>query len=345
MPSNQATTLFEKAAASGASDVHLAVDSPILFRVDGQLLPQSRQIMTAAAAETFVKSVIGDASYKRLKEMREVDVSYETPNGVRLRINCHYERGNIGMAARIIPQQIPTLEEVGLAGTAEPFCQLTQGLVLFTGPTGSGKSTSLAAMINYINTNRAAHVITLEDPIEFIFPRGNGLIRQRQYGQDFLSFAEAMKRVLRQDPDIVMVGEMRDPETIATALTLAETGHLILATLHTPNAIQTVDRIIDVFPSHQQVQIRSQLSLSLTAIISQKLLPREGGGRVALREVLLNTPAVSNIIRTSRAVELKTVLQTSEAQGMYSFAKSAKRLFDEGVISQEVYDVVLQTVG
>ncbi len=345
MPASQAATLFEKAASANASDVHIAVGSPVLFRIDGQLVPQSRQVMSTASAETFVKGVIGEQAYKRLKEMREVDVSFETPSGVRLRINCHYERGNIGLAARIIPQAIPTLEDTGLSGIAEQFCQLSQGLILFTGPTGSGKSTSLAAMIHYINQIRAAHIITLEDPIEFVFPRGNGLIRQRQYGQDFLSFAEAMKRVLRQDPDIVMVGEMRDPETIATALTLAETGHLILATLHTPNAIQTVDRIIDVFPSHQQVQIRSQLSLSLTAIVAQKLLPREGGGRVALREVLLNTPAVSNIIRTSRAVELKTVLQTSESMGMCSFAKSAKRLFDEGVISKDVYEVVMQSIA
>jgi len=344
MSTQTATLLFEKANKLGASDVHIAVDSPILFRIDGQLSAQSRQVMTATQVDQFVRSVIGETSYKRLKEVREIDVSYDLPSGVRMRVNCMFERGNVGLVARIIPNEIPTLESLNLKDIADQFCSLSQGFVLFTGSTGCGKSSSLAAIINYVNQSRAAHIVTLEDPIEFVFPRGNGLIRQRQYGQDFLSFSEAMKRVLRQDPDIVMVGEMRDPETIATALTLAETGHLIFATLHTPNTIQTVDRIIDVFPAHQQVQIRSQLSMSLTAIIAQKLLPREGGGRVALREILLNTPAVANIIRTSRAQELKTVLQTSEGIGMVTFAKAAKRLYDEGAISKEVYELVLASI-
>ncbi len=340
MPNQPATLLFEKAFKAGASDVHIAEGSPILFRVDGELIPQSKQEMTSAQVDQFVRGVIGETSYKRLKEMREVDVSYELPNGVRLRVNCHFERGNVGLAARIIPQEIPTLEQLGLEEIAPQFMNLRQGLVLFTGPTGSGKSSSLASIIHAINMQRSAHIITLEDPIEFIFPRGLGLIRQRQYGQDFLSFAEAMKRVLRQDPDIVMVGEMRDPETIALALTLAETGHLIFATLHTPNTMQTIDRIVDVFPASQQQQIRSQLSLSLTAIIAQRLLPRSGGGRVALREVLLNTPAVSNIIRTGRIVELKSVLQTSEDIGMITYAKAAKRMYEEGSISKEIYELV-----
>ncbi|MDB4978969.1 MAG: twitching motility protein PilT [Candidatus Peribacteria bacterium] len=344
MSTQTASLLFEKASKLGASDVHIAVGSPILFRIDGQLVPQSKQVMSPTQGDQFVRGVIGETSYKRLKEMREIDVSFELPSGVRMRVNCMYERGNVGLIARIIPNEIPSLEALGLQHLAEQFCSLSQGFILFTGPTGSGKSSSLAAIIDYINHTRAAHIVTLEDPIEFVFGRGQGLIRQRQYGQDFLSFAEAMKRVLRQDPDIVMVGEMRDPETIATALTLAETGHLIFATLHTPNTIQTVDRIIDVFPSHQQAQIRSQLSMSLTAIVAQKLLPKEGGGRVALREVLLNTPAVANIIRTSRAQELKTVLQTSESIGMITFAKAAKRLYDEGAISKEIYELVMASI-
>ncbi len=343
MSNQPATLLFEKAFKQGASDVHIAEGSPILFRIDGQLIAQSKQVMTAAQVDQFVRGVIGETSYKRLKEMREIDVSYELPDGVRLRVNCHYERGNVGLAARIIPQDIPTLEQLGLDQIAQQFVNLRQGLVLFTGPTGSGKSSSLASIVHFINQQRSAHIITLEDPIEFIFPRGQGLIRQRQYGQDFLSFAEAMKRVLRQDPDIVMVGEMRDPETIALALTLAETGHLIFATLHTPNTMQTIDRIVDVFPAYQQQQIRSQLSLSLTAIVAQRLLPRTGGGRVALREILLNTPAVSNIIRTGRIVELKTVLQTSENIGMITYAKAAKQLYEDGSISKEVYDLVLES--
>jgi twitching motility protein PilT len=192
-----------------------------------------------------------------------------------------------------------------------------------------------------VNSTQARSMVTLEDPIEFLFPKGKGVIRQRQFGQDFLSFAEALKRVLRQDPDIVMVGEMRDPETIAAALTLAETGHLILATLHTPNAVQTVDRIIDVFPPYQQPQIRSQLSMSLKAIIAQRLLPKEGGGRIATREILINTPACGNIIRDNRTQELKSVLQTGAETGMISFEKDAKRLLKEGLISKETFEAAV----
>jgi twitching motility protein PilT len=331
-------TLFTKAANAGASDVHIAVDTPILFRIDGELVPQSKQVVTAAGAEHFVKAILGDELHRRLKDQREVDAAFELKDGVRLRVNCHYERGNVSLAARIVPNEIPTIEEVGLQGIAEQLCRLSEGLVLFTGPTGEGKSTSLAAMIQFINEDRAVNIVTLEDPIEFIFPKGKGVIRQRQFCEDFLSFAEALKRILRQDPDVIMVGEMRDPETIAAALTLAETGHLVLATLHTPNTAQTIDRIIDVFPPHQQSQIRSQLSFSLKAVVAQKLLPREGGGRIALREILLNVPAVANIIRDSRLHELKSVLQTHESVGMVAFEKAAKRLYKEGVISKEVYE-------
>ena len=214
--------------------------------------------------------------------------------------------------------------------------------MLFTGPTGEGKSTSLAAMLKHIRENRAVNIVTLEDPIEFVFPSGDGIIRQREYGNDFLSFPDAMKHVLRQDPDIVMVGEMRDPETVAAALTLAETGHLIFATLHTPNTVQTVDRIIDLFPPHQQSQARSQLSFSLKAIVAQKLIPAKDGGRTALREILINTPAVAHIIRENRTQELKSVLQTGESLGMLTFEKAAKKLYKEGAISKEVYEAVIE---
>lgn len=334
--------IFTKAVEAGASDVHVAVDSPLLFRINGVLVPQTKGLVTAGDAEKFVKEVLSADEFKRLNENREVDVAFSLENGVRMRINCHFERGNVGLAARIIPTEIPTLEAINLTSIAESFIHKREGIVLFTGPTGTGKSTSMASIINHLNQNKALSIVTLEDPIEFLFPQGQGMVRQRQFGQDFLSFAEALKRVLRQDPDIVMVGEMRDPETIAAALTLAETGHLILATLHTPNTIQTVDRIIDVFPPHQQGQIRSQLSMSLKAVVAQKLVAGTKGGRVALREVLINTPAAANTIRDGRVQELKSVLQTGSDLGMVSFDKDAKRLYKEGVISKETYEAVME---
>jgi len=337
------STIFAKAVEAGASDVHVAVDSPLLFRIDGVLTPQTKGTVTAADAERFVKAVLSDAEYKLLKAGLEIDIAYELDSGVRMRVNCHYERTNLGLVARIIPTVIPPLEELGLTAISKSFINKNEGLVLFTGPTGTGKSTSMASIINHISQTTPRSIVTLEDPIEFLFPQGLGLVRQRQMSQDFLSYGEALRRVLRQDPDIIMVGEMRDPETIGAALTLAETGHLIFGTLHTPNAIQTVDRIIDVFPPYQQPQIRAQLSMSLKAVVAQRLLPREGGGRVAQREVLINTPAAGNTIRDNRIPELKSVLQTGAELGMISFEKDAKRLYKEGQISKETYLMATET--
>jgi twitching motility protein PilT len=333
-------SVFQKAVESAASDIHVAVGSPLMFRIDGILTPQTKGNVTTADAERFVKGVLGQNGWKKLEADREIDVAYPLKSGVRLRVNCHFERGNVGLVARIIPTDIPTLADLQLEQVAESFIHRNEGLVLFTGPTGTGKSTSMASIIRHISEARPVSVVTMEDPIEFIFPQGQGVIRQRQFGQDFHSFPEALKRVLRQDPDIVMLGEMRDPETIAAALTLAETGHLIFGTLHTPNAVQTVDRIIDVFPPHQQPQIRSQLSMSLKAVVAQRLLPAAKGGRIAQREILINTPAASNIIRDNRLAELKSVLQTGSDMGMISFEKDLKRLYKEGLISKEVYEMV-----
>ena len=338
MPS-PANTIFNAAAKAGASDVHLAVGSPIVFRIDGELVFQGKQKNTAAKVDAFIKSLLSAAQYKAFKDTKELDTSYSTSTGVRLRINGHYERGNPGLAARIIPTTVPSLEDVGI-DELEYLCDETEGLILFTGPTGAGKSTSLAAMIQHIAEHKGGHIITMEDPIEFIFTSDKGLIRQRQLGSDFHTFPDALKGVLRQDPDIIMVGEMRDLETIAAALTLAETGHLVFATLHTPNAIQTVDRIVDVFPPHQQQQIRTQLSLSLRAIVAQRLVPCVHGGRIAQREVLINTPAVSNIIRDNRAPELASVLQTGRDTGMCTFGKHAKELLKDGQIDKETYEWV-----
>ncbi|PIR54588.1 type IV pili twitching motility protein PilT [Candidatus Peregrinibacteria bacterium CG10_big_fil_rev_8_21_14_0_10_42_8] len=332
-------TIFTKAEKAGASDVHIVVGSPVIFRIDGELEKQGKQKNTAAKVDQFIKSVLGPVQYKTFKEKKEIDASYNTASGARLRINCHYERGNMGLVARIIPTSIPTLSDIGL-DDVEYLCNYEEGLILFTGPTGAGKTTSLASMIQHIAEEKGGHIVTLEDPIEFVFQSEKGLIRQRQFGSDFTSFPEALKRILRQDPDIIMIGEMRDLETIAAALTMAETGHLVFATLHTPNAVQTIDRIVDVFPPYQQSQIRTQLSLSLKAIIAQRLVPCSHGGRIAHREILVNNSAVSNIIRDGRTQELTSVIQTGRDAGMCTFAKHAKELYKNDTIDKETYEWV-----
>ncbi|TSC78802.1 MAG: twitching motility protein PilT [Candidatus Peregrinibacteria bacterium Gr01-1014_25] len=336
--------ILQHAVEAGASDVHIAVGSPVFYRVNGALVAQTNEDVTSELAESIAKALLGGTAYERFQRERELDASYQLRGGPRFRVNCSVERGSVTIAARTIPDVIPTVDTLDLKDVAESVCALQDGLVLFVGPTGTGKSTSLASLINAIHQSRAVNVVTLEDPIEFLFPKGKGIVRQRQYGQDFLAFPEALKRVLRQDPDIILVGEMRDPETIAAALTLAETGHLTFATLHTPNTWQTVDRIIDVFPSHQQAQIRSQISFSLRTIISQRLVPAAKGGLVALREVLVNTPAVGNIIRESRLHELRSVLQTGSSEGMYSFEQDLKRLRKSGIVSDEVAEEIEESL-
>jgi twitching motility protein PilT len=328
--------IFAEANRRKASDVHIVVGHPVLLRIDGALVEVGEEPVTAETADAFVRAVLSEAQWKRLQEERELDVSFETDGGLRLRVNCHFERGNVGLVARLIPTVIPSLKDIGLDGVAEPLCALPSGLVLLTGPTGCGKSTSLASMIQHINQTRAVSIVTLEDPIEFVFPSGRSVVRQRELKSDFTSFGEALRHVLRQDPNVVMVGEMRDLETIAAALTLAETGHLIFATLHTPNAVQSVDRIVDVFPPHQQHQIRTQLSLSLKAVIAQRLLPGVKSGRIAVREILVNTSAVANIIRENRLQELQSVLQTGGEAGMRTFEKDLERLEKEGLVMKGV---------
>lgn len=331
-------SVFGAALESHASDVHLVVGSKVHFRIDGVLQEQESELLSSEGLETFLKNILGTEQNAVFRKQRELDTSYELPDGTRFRINCHYERGNPGMAARIIPVNVPDISELGLTDIAEKFCTLQEGLILFTGPAGTGKSTSVASLLQYINTHGKKHIVTLEDPIEFLLPQGQGLVRQREYGDDFYKFDEALKRVLRQDPDVVFVGEMRDLETMATTLTLAETGHLVFATLHTPNTVQAVDRIIDVFPPHQQEQIRSQLSFTLKAVIAQRLLPKKEGGRVAQREIFVNTPAVSNIIRERRTQELASLLQTGKEHGMHTFAQDLERLLEEELISEDTFN-------
>ncbi|MEK7516707.1 MAG: PilT/PilU family type 4a pilus ATPase [Patescibacteria group bacterium] len=328
--------IFRLAEEKGASDVHLVVGSPPILRIDGDLqsVPKGKDI-AATEMEAFVFGLLSKLQKERFLAERELDFAHATESGARFRVNIHWEKEVIGLAARLIPQRIPTMEEVGMPEIVYEMTRMPHGLILLTGPAGSGKSTSLAAMVNLINEERAANIITLEDPIEFLFTPKKSLFRQRQIGMDSLSFANGLRHVLRQDPDCVMVGEMRDLETIATTLTLAETGHLVLATLHTFSASQTIERIIDVFPPHQQGQVRVQLATTLRGVVTQQLLPKTGGGRVAAREVLVNTPAVANLIRDNKVVQLRTVMQTSAKSGMVTLEQDLKRLIREKSVSEK----------
>ncbi|MBP9802320.1 PilT/PilU family type 4a pilus ATPase [Patescibacteria group bacterium] len=327
--------LFKIASQSNASDVHLIAGKPPILRLDGELkgIPNT-EILTRASIEKMVFSIITEKQRDKFINERELDISYEIAGFSRYRVNLHWEKDNIGLVARVISQTIPTMEDLGLPPIVHRLIEREQGLILVTGPTGCGKSTTLAAMIKKINSIRFSNIITLEDPIEYIFQPEKSIIKQRQLGTDMLTFQDALKHVLRQDPNVIMVGEMRDLETIAATITLAETGHLVLATLHTHNAAQTIDRIIDVFPPHQQAQVRLQLSMSLSGVISQNLLPKIGGGRVAAREILINTPAIANIIRENKVPQIKTVIQTSADVGMFSMDQNIKELLQNNLIDE-----------
>jgi len=329
--------LFKTAVEKKASDLHLVVGLPPMLRIDGELMPiKGEKELGQKELEQMAFSLLDESQKKKFIEKKDLDFGFSPDNKSRFRVNLCYEKGNISLAARVINENIFTLEEIGMPKIISNLLGLDQGLILVTGPTGCGKSVTLAAMINYINQNRQCNIITLEDPIEFIFKSEKSIITQRQLGSDMLTFANGLKHVLRQDPDVIMVGEMRDLETIGTTITLAETGHLVLATLHTYSAAQTVDRIIDIFPPYQQNQIRMQLSMVLAAVISQRLLPKISGGRVAAREIMFNTPAVANLIRENKIAQLRTVIETSSKEGMISLDQHLKKLYEDKVIAKEV---------
>ncbi len=328
--------LLQIAVKQKASDLHLVVDLPPILRIDGGLIEIKNEKETSnKEMEQGILSILTNEQKEKFISTRELDISFED-SGSRFRVNLHFERNNMGMVARVISEEMPTLEDLQMPDIVNSLLDLKQGLILVTGPTGCGKSTTLAAMVNYINSNRRCNIITLEDPIEYIFKPDKSIIMQRQLGSDMLTFENGLKHALRQDPNVIMVGEMRDLETIATTITLAETGHLVFATLHTYSAAQTIDRIIDAFPPYQQNQVRMQLSMTLASVISQRLLPRVKGGRSAARETMINNSAVSNLIRENKVAQIRNVIETSARDGMVSMDQDLKRLFKEGLVSKEV---------
>jgi len=327
---------FLEAINLKASDVHLAADMPAFFRVNGLLKKSEKwQKLTNDNLLDLILKIISQKQKNDLFKNKYLELSYQTKNEVRFRVSIFYEKNNLALAARLIWPKIPTVEEIKLPLGGVKLAEMKSGLVLVTGPTGCGKSTTLAAIIDYINKKRECHIIALEDPIEFIFKSKKSLIAQRELGKDMLSFNLALKHVVRQDPDVILVSEMRDLETISLAITLAETGHLVLATVHTPSAPQTIDRIIDIFPPTQQKQVRLQLSLTLRGVISQHLLPKIGGGRIAAREILINTMAVANLIRENKIAQIKSVMQTSVKEGMQTLEKELKQLYRNKLITLE----------
>ena len=319
-----------------ASDLHLTYDTPPILRIDGRLVMTGKDPLTREELKRMIYSILSDIQKEKFEQDRELDFSLALSGMDRFRVNIHMQRGAVEAAFRRIPVFIPNIQELGLPPIVADMVRKPNGLVLFTGPTGVGKTTTLAALINLINEEKESLIIMIEDPIEYVHFNKKSIIKQREVYSDTRSFAEALKRCLRQDPDIIVVGEMRDLETISTALTAAETGHLVLATLHTPDAPQTVQRIIDVFPPYQQQQVKLQLSTALQGVVSQILLPKASGeGRVLATEVLVATPGIRNLIREQAIEQIPTAIQTGSAYGMHTMDKSLQKLYQGGVITYE----------
>ncbi len=321
---------------AGASDLHLTAGSPPVIRVDGDVRPLDHPSLTPAATRDLVYDILTDEQRRRLENDWELDFSYSVPGAARFRVNVYFQRGALGAAFRAIPHEIKSLDKLGLPAAMESLTEKPRGLVLVTGPTGSGKSTTLAAMIDRINETRSGHIMSIEDPIEFLHRHKRCIVNQREVSSDTRSFAAALRHVLRQDPDVILVGEMRDLETISLAVTAAETGHLVFGTLHTQDAPQTVDRIVDVFPPHQQGQVRAQLANALQGIITQTLLKRrDGRGRVVACEVLVATPGVRNLIREGKNHQLYSAMQTGGKFGMQTLDAALAGLVRQGLVSPE----------
>jgi twitching motility protein PilT len=326
-----------------ASDIHLTVGVPPIFRINGDIKRYGKDILLPADTEEIAKITIPENMYDLFKEKGELDYSYGIPGVSRFRVNAYHQRKSVSLALRVVASKTPTIEELDLPRIIPELVEKPQGLILVTGPTGSGKSTTLASMIDYVNRTMRKHIVTLEDPIEYLHKHANSIIDQREVGFDTQSYANGLKGALRQDPDIILVGEMRDLETIGIAITAAETGHLVLGTLHTSSAPSTINRIIDVFPPAQQPQIRIQLASVLVGVISQRLFPTvDKKGRKAATEILVNNPAIANLIRNEKIHQIQSTMQTSRAQGMHTLEMSIRDLLDRNLIQKEAATKYLQ---
>ena len=336
--------LVKYATEKKASDIHISVGIPPVLRINGELQILEEMILKPNDTKELVKQTLNEIQFQQLEEKGEIDTSFSNPGIGRYRVNAYKQRGSYGMALRIIPLEIPNIETLGLPSVVNDIARLPRGLVLVTGPTGSGKSTTLAALINQINQERRCHILTLEDPIEYLHKHNKSIINQREIGSDSISFGNALRSSLRQDPDVILVGEMRDLETISIALTAAETGHLVFSTLHTIGAAKSIDRIIDVFPPHQQQQVRVQFSSVIQAIISQQLLPNAiENGRVGAFEVMIANTAIRNLIREEKVHQIETAIQTGAKLGMQTMDASIINLYKKGLITREV--AIMQSIN
>lgn len=328
----------------GASDLHICVGVPPIIRIDGQLLPLNYEKVSPIECQRMMYDILSDEQIQRFEANLELDLSYALGKVARFRVNIYRDKGSTAGAFRLIPAKIPTLQDLGLPAVLEELTRRPRGMIIVTGPTGSGKSTSLAAMINQINNERSLHVITIEDPIEYLHQHKYCVINQREVGQDTHEFANALRAALREDPDVILVGEMRDLETMSNAIRAAETGHLVLSTLHTNSAAQTVDRIVDSFPANQQDQIRLMLSNSLEAVLCQQLMPRAGmPGRVCAMEVMIATPAIRNLIREAKSHQITSIIQTSANVGMQTMDQHLRELYSRGIITYD--DAMLRAMN
>jgi twitching motility protein PilT len=330
--------VLHRMVAAGASDVHLSAGFPPAIRDKGKIVPlEGMAKITPQQTREVIYGILNDDQRKRFENNQQLDFAYAIPGVARFRVNCFMQRGSVSAAFRLVPHEVPSLDSLGVPQVLRELTQKPRGFVLVTGPTGSGKSTTLAAMLDVINSEREDHILTIEDPIEFLHRHKHSIVNQREVGTDAPDFALGLRAALRQDPDVILVGEMRDLETISTALTAAETGHLVFATLHTQSTSQTVDRIIDVFPPTQQQQVRTQLSIALQGIVTQQLLPTsDGRGRVVACEVLIPTPAIRNLIREGKTHQIYAALQTSGAVGMQTMDADLARLVREGRVTRKL---------
>ena len=326
--------LLELTVKEGASDLHLTVGISPIIKVNGKLVRLEHEILRPEDTEAYAREILQDA-YEKYDAIGEYDTSYSIHGKGRFRVNIYKQRNSTALAIRVISLDMPTLDSLGYPETLKDICNLKRGLVLVTGPTGSGKSTTLAALINEINSNRESHIITIEDPIEFLHKHNKSIVNQREIGKDTLSYERALKAALREDPDVILIGEMRDLETISTAITAAETGHLVFSTLHTIGAAKTIDRIVDVFPPHQQEQIKIQLASVLQTIISQQLVETVDGDRTAALEIMVATPAIKNLIREVKTHQIESSIQTGSKYGMRTMDMELANLYREGIITQE----------